>query len=860
MKNRVGAFLLALCMCITAYPACPAKAQAGQILTKHLDLSDQVYQEGGYLGESSSSEMALLSLSQEDRRAVLAEKLTEAWGSFASFCDVSGYGITLEDLRAVYIELLNKNYQYFYVNSSCNYSYTSEEIVTVFISYNMTETEARKKGAELETAISKALWGAKSSWSELEKALYINDYLTRNCEYDTTYSRYTAYDALVEKTAVCQGYALAYQILARKLGLSCEVVSSNSLNHAWNLVKIGEDYYHVDVTWNDPVADRLGRANHQFFLKSSTYFKSEAGRHNGDDWVISSGLTREDADNTDYDSYFWDHISTGMEYVQGKWYGILDSSIYQYSCDGSRFCQISEVKSMDAKWMVWGSTTSYWMGSYASLASYNDLLYYSLTDEIYQFNPSTGESSVWYSLSEKQKTEGYIYGMRILTNGEMQFLLATGPNQSDAVGIYTAGRVTSEPIQISSCIITWEEGSYTYDGTEKTPSVTVKDGSLLLTAGTDYTVSYNKNIDAGTASLTITGTGDYTGSVTTYFTIAKADQTVKASIRESEILTGTTTAVTASGVGILTYTSDNTAVATVNSSGIVTGVSAGTAEITVTAEGNSNYNGGRAKVIVTVKEPEPTDISACTITLEESTYTYDGRAKTPSVTVKDKSLVLNEGKDYTISYSNNINAGKAVVKVEMKGNYKGTLTRNFTINKAGNKIRGTSNFSKTASTKAQSFLLGAKATGGRLTYKSGSKSVKVSSTGKVTIPKNFAGKATITITASGTNHKTVTRTVTVTVKPAATKLSGATNTKGKKATIRWSKLSYVSGYQIQYGTKSSFSGAKTVTVNSSSTTAKVLSGLAGGKTYYVRIRSFKTVGGTKLCSTWSGKKSVKIRK
>ena len=283
---------------------------------------------------------------------------------------------------------------------------------------------------------------------------------------------------------------------------------------------------------------------------------------------------------------------------------------------------------------------------------------------------------------------------------------------------------------------------------------------------------------------------------------------------------------------------------------------------TTTTKATTSKNGKtETKCSVCGKVTKTTVIYAAkSISLSATSYTYDGKAKEPKVTVKNSAGKLISSKYYTVTYSNNKNAGNATVKVVMKGNYTGTFTKTFTINKAANRITGTSSFTKTASTKAQSFSLGAKATGGKLTYKSSSKSVTVSSTGKVTIAKNYAGKATITITAGGINHRTVTKTVTVTVNPAATKLTGATNTSGKKATIKWAKNSYVSGYQIQYGTSSSFSGAKTVTVSGASSVSKVLSGLTKNKTYYVRIRTYKTVGSTKLYSAWSAKKSVKISK
>lgn len=284
----------------------------------------------------------------------------------------------------------------------------------------------------------------------------------------------------------------------------------------------------------------------------------------------------------------------------------------------------------------------------------------------------------------------------------------------------------------------------------------------------------------------------------------------------------------------------------------VNNVNAGTATIKVIMKGN--YFGTLTKTF-TIKKA-----SAKTVTLSASSYTYNGKAKKPTVTVKNSAGKVISSSNYTVTYSNNTNAGKATVKVVMKGNYTGTLTKTFNINKVANRITTTSSYTKTALSKAQSFSLGAKAIGGKLTYKSNNKSVTVSSTGKVTIAKNFAGKAVITITASGANHKTVTKAVTITVKPAATKITSASNSSGKKATIKWSKLSYVSGYQIQYGTKSNFSGAKTINVSGASKVSKELIGLTRGKTYYIRIRTYKSVENTKIYSVWSAKKSVKINR
>ena len=149
--------------------------------------------------------------------------------------------------------------------------------------------------------------------------------------------------------------------------------------------------------------------------------------------------------------------------------------------------------------------------------------------------------------------------------------------------------------------------SFTYDGSPKTPAVTVKDGSKVLTKGTDYTVSYSNNTNAGTATVTVTGIGKYSGkSVTKNFTISKANQSLTASISPSSIKVGETAQINVSGQqGTVTYSSSNAGVATVNSSGLVTGVSAGSATITVSAAGNGNYNGATATVEITVISAGP---------------------------------------------------------------------------------------------------------------------------------------------------------------------------------------------------------------------------------------------------------------
>ena len=417
---------------------------------------------------------------------------------------------------------------------------------------------------------------------------------------------------------------------------------------------------------------------------------------------------------------------------------------------------------------------------------------------------------------------------------------------------------------ISTCTINLEKTSYTYDGKAKQPTVTVKDGSTTLTSGKDYEVTYADNLDAGTAKVTITGKGDYSGSVTKEFTIQKANQTLSASISASSILVGGTAQITASAKTGMSYSSSDTKVAAVSASGVVTAKAVGTATITVTAKASKNYNEASKKVTVTVTEksiPVTQKLSACKVTLAKTSYTYDGKAKKPAVTVKDGGTTLTNGKDYEVAYANNINAGTARVTVTGKGNYTGTVTMNVVIKKAASVITA-SHITKATSAKAQKASIGAKVKGGaKLTYKSNNKYVTVDKKGQVTIAKKFVGQATITITAAATkNYNAGTKKVTVTVNPASTKLSSVKNSASKSMKVAWKKNAAVTGYQVQYATAKNFKSAKTVAVKKAKTTSTTVKKLTKGKKYYVRIRTYQKVGGKTYYSAWSASKNVTIKK
>ena len=419
--------------------------------------------------------------------------------------------------------------------------------------------------------------------------------------------------------------------------------------------------------------------------------------------------------------------------------------------------------------------------------------------------------------------------------------------------------------------VTLEKEVYDYDGGEKSPVVTVKKGEEELRRGTDFTVDYENNINPGTAKAIVTGRGEYTGTVEKTFTIKGIDisgQGFAVTLSESE------------------YTYDGKA-----KEPAVT-VTKGTEKLTgadFTVKYENNINPGTAKAIVTgagvytgtvTKEftiEASKDISSAgfTVTLSQTSYTYDGKAKEPAVTVTKGTEKL-RGTDFTVKYENNVNPGTAKAIVTGAGVYTGTVTKEFTIDPApkdsGTDSQGKKSigltckkvFTKKYGDKA--FSLQAKAVkGAKITYKTSDKKVAVvDKKGKVTIKGTGIATITVKATASGCNAKTLK--VTVKVSPSKASAPALKALRGRKLKVSWKRDGRATGYRVQYCTSKAFKkGVKTITISKNKTVTKTIPKLTKGKRYYVRVRAYKSVKVNKktqkLYGAWSsGKRSGKIRK
>ena len=195
---------------------------------------------------------------------------------------------------------------------------------------------------------------------DYDKALILHDYLAKTVEYNMnavsssnnqltsvdTHAR-SAYGAIVDKTAVCQGYALAYAHLLSLVGIESEFVTSDYMNHAWNMVKIDNDFYHVVVTYADSVNtsnEDAGLVSHEYFLRSDESISSSLSSdqkngvrspHYG--WSTYDSISCSNSafdtnliDNSD-DVYSFRRTRQEMKYNDGKYYYIQNSYPIEYA-------------------------------------------------------------------------------------------------------------------------------------------------------------------------------------------------------------------------------------------------------------------------------------------------------------------------------------------------------------------------------------------------------------------------------------------------------------------------------------------------------------------------------------------------
>ena len=421
-----------------------------------------------------------------------------------SVIDVSDYNLDETEIGEVYATLFYSEAELFFLDGRYSFSrYEGSDVVRT-ISPVCTENidEIPAMLAEFHNLANEILAKVDPKASTWEKVAFIHDYIALHYDYDhRVYSDdkdvkaqavYDAYNMLKEGIGVCQAYSLLTRYLLKKLGIECECVSCDGLNHEWNIVKLDGSWYHMDVTWDDRDDKGFyGQVSHEYFLASASYFDAGRGEdrnhHSETGWVSPVRAT-----NGRYDATFAD-VTTPFVYTTDGIYAIRDGKLVTYDPKTEQF---TELFSLGLQWHAFGGV---WQGTYAGLWYLNGKLYWNGEDSVYSYAPGSG-AAAGTRVDRYMSLSGTVFGMRAYADeSTVTFVLALmrDPN---------SGSVTEEERSKGGYVITWRVAGETYETVCLRGETPHFDGSLELPSNLfDYTfVQWDKTVRSASANATYT--------------------------------------------------------------------------------------------------------------------------------------------------------------------------------------------------------------------------------------------------------------------------------------------------------------------------------------------------------------------
>lgn len=322
----------------------------------------------------------------------LCDRIAEGIDQVQDYIYVGDIKFDVKRLPFIIKTVIRMHPELFYINTK-QFALGSDEkgniaVICPFYLGEKSEIEAQREN--FDKRVNEILSLVDEGMSEFEKALVVHDEIVLNCEYsnDEDNMKYiTAYGALVNEKANCQGYSAAYSHIMSLLGIETEVVESSSLFHVWNKIKIDGLWYNADVTWDDPLYDKQGHVSHKYFLVSNDAI---VGIDSGTNKDYGFDYESKKCTSTKYDKSEFHKIDTRFCFVDDNCY-VIDNN-YGSTCQKCliKFDPVTGKydieKKFDVKWMSGTTDTSYWKNTFLSLEVHDDLLYLNTANKVYTYD------------------------------------------------------------------------------------------------------------------------------------------------------------------------------------------------------------------------------------------------------------------------------------------------------------------------------------------------------------------------------------------------------------------------------------------------------------------------------------------
>lgn len=323
---------------------------------------------------------------------------------------LAAYDLSAQELEKLWTEVYNNRPDLFFVSASYEFSTFNDRVLYVSPRYEVglqRNDDARRRYQDaLQTAVS----GVEEDWSDLEKALYLHDWIVLHAAYDDTLAGNSAYDLLVSGTGVCQAYAKGYLALLQQCGIPCRLVTSEEMMHAWVIVELDGSWYNVDPTHDDPTFDRLGYVQHTYFLKSDAALRDS---HFGAESPIGCVSTA-------YDDASWNQVRSAFIPLDGTFYCIAGNRLCRWDGKG-----LMPLYTVSDRWYVSGDPNAYWDGCFSILAAHGDGLLFNTPNAIMRYDPAAGRADPVYLYDGP----GALYGFTA-RDGTLTCQAADSPNEA----------------------------------------------------------------------------------------------------------------------------------------------------------------------------------------------------------------------------------------------------------------------------------------------------------------------------------------------------------------------------------------------------------------------------------------------
>ena len=350
---------------------------------------------------------------------------------------ISSFNLSQAAADAAINQIRFSHPEFFYVGLEYQIGTFAGKIDKYVPQYLYTPATVATMRAAYQAKLDEIAAGAPTGASDFDKVLYLHNYFVKNYTYDHTLTIRDAYTFFTEGTGVCQAYMLAFIAAADKLGIESVPVTSEVMNHAWNLVKVDGSWYHMDVTWDDCMTiDTF--ISYSYFLQSGNGLSGiDAGKEDGHrDWTTS-----KDANNNKYDTVIWRSTLSPLVKSGVTYYAALpveaDNRVARgvvYS--GTDVTNLQPLFDITGGYWMSGNT-GYFPGCYSGLIISNNKLYYNSGNTIYVRDLTTGISII--KAAPNLGGEGRsIYGLYEIKDGELIFAAATSPSDAHFVWLKCA--------------------------------------------------------------------------------------------------------------------------------------------------------------------------------------------------------------------------------------------------------------------------------------------------------------------------------------------------------------------------------------------------------------------------------------